>query len=171
MPQKFHLSEVGVVKGGSTLLPGTYCRRLLLQRNIIQFNLLALKYESGYEIGHTVSARRSLPENGPGSPTPSCSYCDASCFLLAQRLASPAPVLGGAEASLMGEQHLGLKYFVIQLTFQQYMVTCYPRSWFSQFWGRTRWKAREGGGGRHRRRRVLGKRFLGPRQEIPFCDY
>ena len=71
-------------------------------------------------MGHTVSARRSLPENGPGSPTPSCSYCDASCFLSAQRLASPAPVLGAAEASLMGEQHLGLKYFVIQLTFQQF---------------------------------------------------
>ena len=35
--QKFHLGEVGVVKGGSTLLPGTYCRRLLLQQNIIQF--------------------------------------------------------------------------------------------------------------------------------------
>ena len=39
--QKFHLGEVGVVKGGSTLLAGTYCRRLLLQRNIIQFYFLA----------------------------------------------------------------------------------------------------------------------------------
>ena len=41
VPQKYHLGEVGVVKGGSTLLPGTYCRRLL-QQNIIQFYFLAL---------------------------------------------------------------------------------------------------------------------------------
>ena len=106
-------------------------------------------------MGHTVSARRSLPENGPGSPTPSCSYCDASCFLSAQRLASPALALGGAEVSLMGEQHLGLKYFVIQLTFQQFdhllpQIVVFPVLGADPVegpggWGRATWKAKSSG--------------------------
>ena len=58
--------------------------------------------------------QEAIPENVPGSLVPSCSDCDASCFLrAAQCLALAGLALEGGEVSLMGEQHLGLKCFVI----------------------------------------------------------
>ena len=59
-----------------------------------------------------------IPENVPGSLAPACSYCDASCFLWAQRLALAGLALEEGEAAPMGEQHLGLKYFVVYMKFQ-----------------------------------------------------
>ena len=59
-------------------------------------------------------SQEAIPETVPGSLAPSCSDCDASCFLwAAQCLALVDLALEGGEVSLMGEQHLGLKCFVI----------------------------------------------------------